>query len=683
MPRIIIFVLLLLCSANTVFANNIVSGNIEYKWLNDSTYQFICKLYIDCMGNSEPDSLTLCANNTCANNSFTTTLHKYSSTLLPRGVANGSIVPPGCAPHPPTRCSDTSSKLPGIKEWWYVDTVTLPARCSNWVFSVKQNGRVNNHNYSAQNFYTEATLNNQLSLQNSSPRFDKTGILFLCLNQPYTYKDEPTDIDGDSIVTKLIRAKTSQSTSCPFSSTNLGVNTVNPAINFTNNPFQTNNTFILDTLTGEFKFIAGAIGSNLLSLLLEEYRNGTLIGTTFREISIQPISCAISKPLLDLSTNSPIKIDTNTFSGGKIISNPRYLIACRGQKLYFDFILVANDTSAMLSISDDHNISFPTANVNYSYPRHDSVLLHFEWTPTNNDSGWKKLDITIADTACRPPIGFLTYILDLDIYIPSRAFAGNDTAICAHEPMLLKGGLGYLGGSYKWVKLPGATGGLTCDTCDIAIATPTSTSRYALTSSANWCPDTYHDTIEVSILNTPVTYPTTNITVLPDSNVWPGLNVAFNASTTNCTNITGYQWQVNGKDVSGATNSTWNSTTLKDKDIVSCNVACGDTCPDPRLMTSNYIKMNVATSIPEVDYLNELIVYPNPNNGEFTLLLPPNVKSGEIEVVNTLGQIVYRQHIRYANENVQINLSHLNKGIHILRFKANNKAYVLQFTKTG
>lgn len=74
------------------------------------------------------------------------------------------------------------------------------------------------------------------------------------------------------------------------------------------------------------------------------------------------------------------------------------------------------------------------------------------------------------------------------------------------------------------------------------------------------------------------------------------------------------------------------------------------------------------TTINEVELMSNLKVFPNPNNGQFSLTLNSG-KALTIEVVNMKGQVVYNNQLN-ASGNHQIDLTSIAKGVYYL--KVNN-----------
>lgn len=75
---------------------------------------------------------------------------------------------------------------------------------------------------------------------------------------------------------------------------------------------------------------------------------------------------------------------------------------------------------------------------------------------------------------------------------------------------------------------------------------------------------------------------------------------------------------------------------------------------------------NVATDKQQI----EIQLFPNPvTNGELTI--HANLDIDEIQIVNILGQPVFEEKM-IQNENIRLDISHLEKGIFLVQIKLNN-----------
>ncbi|MBZ0097820.1 MAG: hypothetical protein K8F30_01970, partial [Taibaiella sp.] len=346
-------------------ANNAAAGEITYTWLSDSTYRVLFKLYNDCSGSSAPDSIPLCVYNGCANNGFTTMMHKLNGNIRNNTLGNGSEVPIGCWSQKPTICTSPSSTLPGLREWWYVDTVMLPARCTNWRFRVALSARNSAKNISSGNMLVETVFNNLLSLQNSSPDFFERPTIFVCLNQPFMHDMNAIDPDGDSLDFSLSNVKTVSNLNCGTAPAGTGIVAVNPPINLINNPIQTNNSFAMNDTTGFISLTSTDSGRHTFTVRVEEYRNGALIGSVLRDMQVYTFKCGSVIPLIDTSTARRFYIDS-IIGGAQRDTFSLDAIGCMGTTLDYYFPFPAFDTSSRLVLSDNVASALPGASVTYT-----------------------------------------------------------------------------------------------------------------------------------------------------------------------------------------------------------------------------------------------------------------------------------------------------------------------------
>lgn len=173
--------------------------------------------------------------------------------------------------------------------------------------------------------------------------------------------------------------------------------------------------------------------------------------------------------------------------------------------------------------------------------------------------------------------------------------------------------------------------------------------------------------IPVGIL--PYKAPSVSISMDPPADIWPGLLVTFTAMATDAGNKPKYQWMLNGTAVQGATSDTWAATTLQDNDVVVCDIESNYKCADPQTATSNQLTVPVRVSVNMLDNRNNISLYPNPNQGSFTLKGNFGIGQIEVEILNALGQVVYQHKFESTSNMLQqaIQAGSLVDGIYLLR----------------
>jgi hypothetical protein len=82
------------------------------------------------------------------------------------------------------------------------------------------------------------------------------------------------------------------------------------------------------------------------------------------------------------------------------------------------------------------------------------------------------------------------------------------------------------------------------------------------------------------------------------------------------------------------------------------------------------IIVSECTNIKTIASKASIKVYPNPNNGEFTIELT-NINNSNITITNVLGQIIKSQKAELIN---QINLNAIEKGIYFINVMENNES---------
>ncbi|MBS1773882.1 MAG: T9SS type A sorting domain-containing protein [Bacteroidetes bacterium] len=637
------FILLLILLSTTftqkAYANHIAGGDIYYVHVDDSTYDIFARIYWDCKNDGmflpPPTTFPLCISNSCTGSTV-------SINMSQENIAAENSYCPGFA----TTCTSTTSPYLGFKQTTYKYRFTTPFRCSTWKFAVYYDHRIGFGNCGTVQYYYVATeYNNTGSYRiNSSPKSNSIGNFVVANGQPFTYNNDVTDPDGDSITTEVVWPLLLSPLNCNGTATPVSCATTSPPFSLPNNPFQTNNTFKCDTTSGGITFTPGNLSVNVFAVRLKEYRAGVQIGYTTKEIALF---------VFNSSSSASYKI-TST-SGCKDSLGTIY--ACPGQPISFTAKICSSQQGSIYLVSDNHTRTIPSATVSYSNQGKDTVLSTFSWV-TPMSANKYNLVYTIRDSSCTSPGAIIYKSVTIPVVVLQTPSAYPDTTVCNGQTLTLRAA----GGSnYLWSVVSGTLGSLSCSTCINPVASPTTTTKYALKSSIASC-NNYYDTITVNVVSSMT--PSIAITANPAGTIQFGTNVSFAATGNGCGNPT-YIWKVNGVTV--GTGLSYNSKTLHNNDKVTCDLQCADNCANPNKVTSAAINMSVG--INELETKNVFYVVPNPNNGYFTL--QGKVIDNQpisVEITNMVGQIVYKGRLTPANGyiNNEIKLDVLN-GVYILR----------------
>lgn len=513
MVRVIAAVLFFACfSFIEAKASHCAGGEITYTWISDSTYQFKFTFYRDCSGLAEPSTVTLCYYATCGGPVYQTILNKAPSP-------NGGEVSTGC-PGFSSNCSSGSNY--GYREWVYVNNVTLPSQCNFWKFyvtiSARNGGQINLQGGGNQNFYVETTFDNQAAQGNSSPYFTVKPVPYMCVNGSFTFNNGAVDPNGDSLSFEMVSPLTSASLTCTTNPnpTPILATTGTPPFNVTTNPLQTNNTFTINSQTGQLSFTPSVVQRATITVLVREWRNGVQIGSIMRDVQVIVMNCTSTPPSLAQDT-----------SGSGVHFNGNQVEGCANEPMFFCFDIASSDTDAVLVLYDNSAISTPGATITYTGMYSDSARGCLSWIPSMSDTGLHVLTITVKDSNCKPPGIILqqTYTIPIYIWPPTRT--REDTVICQADPIQLwaTGGV-----DYEWEVLPGgdAITSLSCTNCQFPIATPSLTTSYVVTSVGggnDFC-NKNKDTVTIHVLPPPA------FDYGPDTTICIGQSIQLNPTFT-------------------------------------------------------------------------------------------------------------------------------------------------------
>lgn len=354
------------------YASHAQGGDLTYTCLGNNQYRLRLSFYRDCAGSNAPANVSIDIESASCNQTLNVTLYPIPGT--------GQDVTPIC-PQLTTECA--GGTYPGVQEWIYEGTVTLPQQCTDWVFSFTlccRNAAINTiNNPSGQNIYIATTLNNVSAPCNNSPTFSNRPVPFVCAGQTYCFNHGALDPDGDSLAYSFVDPLSAPATPVQFIAPYSAVNPIPSAPAMTLNP-----------VTGDICMTPSQIIVAVMSVRVEEWRNGVLIGTIVRDIQVRTVMCNNNLPSITGINN------TNTYS----------YTGCAGAPITFNIFSQDPDAGQNLTLTWNNGIGGAT----FTSAGGPLPTGTFSWTPTAADissTPWC-FTVTVSDDAC-PYAGSQTF----------------------------------------------------------------------------------------------------------------------------------------------------------------------------------------------------------------------------------------------------------------------------------
>jgi gliding motility-associated-like protein len=363
----IIFLVIWVClfSISSAKAEHITGADISYRHISGNTYEFTLQVFADCDVVASPPSFYSI--------SYVSAICGVSSSFDVNQVSETDISPV-C---PTIRSSCQGGTGPGINRFIYRGRVNLPNTCADWVFRWRECNRADgiaNLNSGTYCLFLEAKLNNLIG-NNSSPSFTNDANGFVCINQLTQYNPGAVESDGDRLSFTSISPLTNINTNIPFRA---GLSPTNPLPNTTG--------FSVENSTGRISFTSTAVQRSAVAVLVQEFRNGTFIGSVMRDMQFLVRDCANELPVI---------------SGIDSTSNFE-ITACAGEVLSMKFIATDQDAGQNINLAYSGGLQ----GANFSQQRFSNRQRGtLRWTvPNNTTSGIAIFTITATDNAC-PVVG--------------------------------------------------------------------------------------------------------------------------------------------------------------------------------------------------------------------------------------------------------------------------------------
>ncbi len=411
-------------------ATHIVGGEMTYQHIRDDVYLVRVTLRRDCfLGSPEaefdnPASVTIFTVDG-AQASWLQALQPYGTNAANAGPNGEYIV--GAQLFLPLQQSDTLNQFIRsdcgfegtqvcVHETTYQGLLRLPFRSSGYILAYQRCCR-NETVFNIQSpletgatYWTHIT-GNALTNQNSSPRFNQWPDVYICADTPLEFNHSARDIDGDSLVYKLVLPNSGATRFNPRPQ---------PIVDFPfpfvewRSPYSIDNLLggvplQINSQTGEITATPNLVGQFLVGVLVEEYRNGRLIGSTRRDFQYNVRIC--SQPPLAQFTTSETNCD------GLTVEFYNESLAANDFTWSFDY---PNGDPNFTSKEENPVFTFPTSGI------YNVKLLAVRGSDACSDSIIQEVfvfenkivpDFSFQLIDCNPTIDSLSIILtDLSVY---------------------------------------------------------------------------------------------------------------------------------------------------------------------------------------------------------------------------------------------------------------------------
>lgn len=365
-------------------ATHALGGEITYECLGNDQYRVNVSFFFDCSSSFNTWEIELDIVSQCGMNQTVQLTQEPAPTLNPPFDA---YVQPYEIPIYCEESNCGNGNLPGIKEYKFSAIVTLPP-CAGYTLSFTENARSESiqtiSTPGSEDIHVEAFLNNLAAPCNSSPQFDLPARGIVCLNQDNLMLHTATDVDGDLLVYSLY---------APLVDVNEPVNYLN---GYNQDSIMTCNYQTFSN--GELHIYPTQLTVAVLGVLVEEYRNGVLIGSVMRDMQVTVVNNCPTYPEGFFETDNIIGFDADS------------VFICTSDTLRIDVYLGSTDPNQIYHIEVGNIEDFPGATFETEPDTGNpgSVIGHFVWEPDLTNINQQNIAFQAYDESC-PLVGYSNF----------------------------------------------------------------------------------------------------------------------------------------------------------------------------------------------------------------------------------------------------------------------------------
>lgn len=628
--------LLLLSLSVTVSANHLKGGWIQYTYLGagsnagTSRYEITVRQYLACnsIGGQRDASVPL--------GIFDGATNQLIRTILINKTSTDNLNKTEYSP-----CLNTKPPVCYIIDI-YTTTVDLPANTAGYTLTVQRccriSGIVNiggNTNDYGLSYTTKipGVINGVDYSQNKSPVFAQKDTALICFNTPFTFDFSATDADADSLSYSFCPGLAGGDNTQQGSQPNPPSNPPYTAIPYSgsfdgSSPMGSGVT--INQNTGIISGIAPSrTGDYVVSVCVNEFRNGVLIGSTKKEIHIAVADCSLSAATLkpnyvtcngttitfqNESTSSNITSylwdfgvpNLTTDTSTSPVATYDYLKSGKDSGTYTVKLKVSStggcqdSATAVVKIYPGFKTDFTVQGSCFlnTYKFLDAtvskygVVNSWRWnfgdtttladTATSKDSAWKyssarTVGVTLITTNSKGCVDTLTKAVTI-VDKPTLNLPFRDTLICSIDTLMLRVNTGS-GSTILWTPMngPNKTRIKNANTAT-PLVYPRDTTRYYLSVNDNGCANS--DSVTVNVLQF--------------------ITVKAGLDTGICKSDSFYL-----RPVSDALNYQWSASTGEKVDPVKYPLV------KPQVTTRYYVIANLGKCQARDSVLAKVVPYPN------------------------------------------------------------------------
>lgn len=343
-----IFYLILVGQVKRTFASHAAGAEISYVCLGSGNYEITYMLYRDCYGILPNTSMDFQITNDCGIPAQTVFLSQLGMEVDVINVCPTSV----------TTCH--GGPYTGIQKYTYRGIVNLSAECTWYIGHGEpaRNAAITTITGGGSDIlFVSCMINNRSGICNNSPLFTEDPILSYCVGQILLVEPPVNDNENDSLSFELITPRTGP---------NL-FDTVTFLAGYSKSqPFLCNSPMTFNPVTGIFRGIPSTTDISIYALMINEFRNGVLIGQVVRDITLTAENCNNIIPF---------------FTGINGFPNFTIDVIANQQNCFFISAIDPNSTN---QTTIEYDYSIPGMTFSSSGGQVDTG--YFCWTPTLADT---------------------------------------------------------------------------------------------------------------------------------------------------------------------------------------------------------------------------------------------------------------------------------------------------------